>query len=102
VAADVPPDRLLGVAPDGARRSTLVSLAPGDSLCLYTDGLVERRPRGATSMSDLVAENTDRLAGALAHAGDPEMACIRALAEVVGDHVAEDDIAILVARVDGP
>jgi hypothetical protein len=30
------------------------------------------------------------------------MACIRALSEVVGDQVAEDDIAILVANVDAP
>lgn len=100
VAADVPSDRLLGVAPDAIRRSTRVLVPPGGSLCLYTDGLVERRPVGERSATDLIAESTARLAGALAHGGDPEMACIRALAEVVGDHVAEDDIAVLVARVD--
>jgi hypothetical protein len=33
---------------------------------------------------------------------DPESACIRVLVDVVGDHVAEDDIAVLVARVDVP
>jgi hypothetical protein len=100
--ADVPPDRLLGVSPDASRRTTVVAVPPGGSLCLYTDGLVERRPRSTATFTDLVAENTARLAGALAHGGDPEMACIRALSEVVGDQVAEDDIAILVANVDAP
>ena len=100
VAADVQPDRLLGVSPDASRHSTHVAIPPGGSFCLYTDGLVERRPRSTTAFIDLVAENTARLAEALAHGGDPEMACIRALADVVGDHVSEDDIAILVANVD--
>jgi sigma-B regulation protein RsbU (phosphoserine phosphatase) len=100
VAADVPPDRLLGVSPDATRHSTPVTVPPGGSLCLYTDGLVERRPSRVSPLADLVADNTTRLAIALAEGGDPEMACIRALADVVGDHVAEDDIAILVANVD--
>jgi len=100
VAADVEPDRLLGVSPDAPRHSTRLVVPPGGSLCLYTDGLVERRPGSTGTSTDLVAENTARLADALAQGGDPEMACIRALGEVVGDHVAEDDIAILVANVD--
>jgi phosphoserine phosphatase RsbU/P len=100
VAAAVPSDRLLGVSPDAARQSTVVTLPPGGLLCLYTDGLVERRPSRETQFDDSVADNTARLAAAMATAGDPEMCCIRALAEVVGDHIAEDDIAILVAHVD--
>jgi serine phosphatase RsbU (regulator of sigma subunit) len=116
VAADVPPDRLLGVSPDAARQTTRVHVPPGGSLCLYTDGLVERRPGSARRSSvrggaevtgavgaattDETAANTDRLAAALAVGEDAEMSCIRALAEVVGDHIAEDDIAILVAQVD--
>lgn len=102
VVADMPTDRLLGVSPDANRRSTVVPV-PVDSLfCLYTDGLVERRPRrdGLTGLT--VPDNTELLAAALAEGGDPEMCCIRALSAVVGDHVADDDIAILVAHVDGP
>ncbi|MDH2414921.1 GAF domain-containing SpoIIE family protein phosphatase [Nocardioides sp. CER19] len=98
--ADVPSDRLLGVSPDAARRSTVLTVPPGGSLCLYTDGLVERRPAADALFTDAVADNTARLATALMDAGDPEMACIRALSDVVGDHIAEDDIAVLVAHVD--
>ena len=37
------PDRLLGVSPDAERVDHEVQLHPGDTLFLYTDGLVERR-----------------------------------------------------------
>lgn len=97
--ADLPPDRLLGVSPDPPRRSTLVTVPTAGLLCLYTDGLVERRPERGGSYVDMVDDNTARLASALADAGDPEMACIRALSDVVGDHIAKDDIAILVAHI---
>jgi serine phosphatase RsbU (regulator of sigma subunit) len=98
--AAVPTDRLLGVSPDAHRHTTRVTVPHGGLLCLYTDGLVERRPERGRSFTDTLDDNIARLAGALAEADDPEMSCIRALSEVVGDHVAEDDIAILVAYVD--
>jgi hypothetical protein len=98
--ADFQPDRMLGVSPDAHRTSTTITLAPGAFLCLYTDGLVERRPGHSGSGSDPVAENRALLEKALGEGGDPEMCCIRALADVVGDHIADDDIAILVARLD--
>ncbi|SFC68601.1 GAF domain-containing protein [Nocardioides terrae] len=101
VSAQLPNDRLLGVSPHAPRQSTLVTVPAGGFLCLYTDGLVERRPTAQDSSADLIGANTARLAGALGDATDPEMSCIRALAEVVGDHVAEDDIAILVAHISG-
>ena len=37
------PDRLLGVSPDSERADHETFLGPGDTLLLYTDGLVERR-----------------------------------------------------------
>jgi serine phosphatase RsbU (regulator of sigma subunit) len=37
------PNRLLGVSPDAVRVDHEVLLNPGDTLLLYTDGLVERR-----------------------------------------------------------
>jgi hypothetical protein len=98
--ADMPNGRLLGMSPDASRHSTRVTVPAGGFLCLYTDGLVERRPEPGRRTPDPVEENTARLARALVDTDDPEMACIRSLAEVVGDHVAEDDIAILVAHVD--
>jgi serine phosphatase RsbU (regulator of sigma subunit) len=99
-AADLPSNRLLGVEPDAPRDSTLVTVPADGLLCLYTDGLVERRPAPRGSYTDLLDHNTARLARAIADAADPEMCCIRALAEVVGNHVAEDDIAVLVAHID--
>lgn len=100
--ADLVTDRLLGMDPDTVRHSKVVTVPAGGSICLYTDGLVERRPAHGRSSTDILDDNTARLAAVLAGADDPEMACIRGLAEVVGDHAAEDDIAILVARVEAP
>lgn len=97
VQVELPIDRLVGLDPDAPRHSTQVSLPDGGSLCLFTDGLVERRPRPDDGDLDIIGLNLERLGAALAYPDDPEMACIRVLAEVVGDHVAEDDIAILVA-----
>lgn len=99
-AADLTPNRLLGVSPDADRTSTAVTVPAGGLLCLYTDGLVERRPSHREAWGDAVADNRARLAKTLDEGGDPEMCCIRVLADVVGDHIAEDDIAILVARID--
>ena len=36
-------DRLLGVSPDSRRTDHTAVLHPGDTLLLYTDGLIERR-----------------------------------------------------------
>lgn len=96
--APVEPDRLLGVAPDAERRSTTVRLPVGGFLCLYTDGLVERRPLASDGDDDIIGLNIDRMLRALGQADDAELACIWVLTGVVGDHVAEDDIAVLVAQ----
>lgn len=99
--AELPQDPVLGFSPGTPRHSVALDLPPGGFLCLYTDGLVERRPAPDRTVLHLLDENTDRLVRALQHDGDPEMRCIRALAEVVGDQDVEDDIAILVAQVQG-
>lgn len=97
--AEVPVDPLLGVAPNAPRRSTQVSVGRGGLLCMFTDGLVERRPAPEDGDRDLVTENIETLRKALDAPEDPESACIHVLADVVGDHTAEDDIAVLVARL---
>lgn len=102
VAADVPPDPLLGFRPGAPRRSTTVTVPAGGFLCLYTDGLVERRPTRDRTVVDALGENTARLLAALALPGDPEMRCMRVLSEVVGDQVIEDDVAIVVAQTELP
>jgi serine phosphatase RsbU (regulator of sigma subunit) len=82
-------DLILGFA-DAARRDHRLTLAPGDTLVLYTDGLVERRdatvPAGIERMlTDLrthAAPTSAELVGRLAPA-----------------HERDDDVAVLVVRI---
>lgn len=97
-AVNVQIDRLLGVRGPALRRTSRVDVPVGGLLCLFTDGLVERRPGVGGGEHDVVQENLDLLAKSLSAGGDAESACIHILLDVVGDHVAEDDIALLVAR----
>ena len=99
-ATDVPPDPPLGVPAlsddTWQRHAVTVHVPPGASLCLFTDGLVERRP----SAGDLKADQLDgltRLVDAL-RPGDAETACDAILDEIVGNLITQDDIALLVLR----
>lgn len=98
--ADVQHDPLLGFQPESSRHSAVVEVPVGGFLCLYTDGLVERRPTRRRTVMSALNENTARLLEVLGPEGDPEMRCIRALSAVVGDDAVEDDVAILVAQVE--
>ncbi len=84
------PDLLLGLDPDAPRSDHRLRLRPGDTLLLYTDGLVERRDAG-------LDEGLAWLVGALAGWGgaDPEALCDHLLGEV---GVVEDDLVLLVLR----
>lgn len=94
----IPIDPLLGVDPSAPRQTASVRLDEGGMLCAFTDGLVERPPDTSRTAPDIITANVNRLCDVLASARDPEHACVRVLSEVVGDHVAEDDMSILVAR----
>ena len=100
--AELVVDPLLGVVPNAIRRSTAVEVPSGGMICMYTDGLVERRPGSDDDGHDHdhIADNIEALFKALDASQDPESACIHLLTDVVGDHIAEDDIALLVARLD--
>ncbi|MFI7577168.1 SpoIIE family protein phosphatase [Micromonospora sp. NPDC049497] len=83
---DVPTGAPLGL---GCRpTTTTVRFAPGDTLLLFSDGVVERRRQG-------LAAGLDALAGAVATAGsgDPRALCAVATAAVGG--TTEDDVAVL-------
>ncbi|RZU73866.1 GAF domain-containing protein [Micromonospora kangleipakensis] len=81
---------LLGLARPTRRTSRELALASGDTLLLYTDGLIERRDR---SIDEGLAELVDRLAGAAKlPLGD---LCDQLLATA---HRAEDDVALLALR----
>jgi serine phosphatase RsbU (regulator of sigma subunit) len=88
--ADVYADVLIGVASPVPRRVSTIGLPPGAVLCLYTDGLVERRDR---PIDDGIA----RLAEAIP-AQDPESACASVMLAMSGYVTHRDDIALLMVR----
>jgi serine phosphatase RsbU (regulator of sigma subunit)/CheY-like chemotaxis protein/anti-sigma regulatory factor (Ser/Thr protein kinase) len=68
-------------------------LAPGDTLLLYTDGLVERR-------HESIDVGIDRLRAAAHDAPeDIEELCDHVLAHTVGDAPGRDDVAVLAVRL---
>ena len=88
---------LIGALPPGTvrRGEAAVSLPPGWLLALYTDGLVESRARHFD-------EGIEALAGALARAdatGPLDRLCDE-LVEVMVDPAPQDDVALLVLRID--
>lgn len=86
IALPVPSDILIGV-PSRRRRVTTVELPPGALLCLYTDGLVERR--------DLpVDDGIAHLCKAI-KSGDPENCCAAAMAAMAELSPSGDDVALL-------
>jgi serine phosphatase RsbU (regulator of sigma subunit)/anti-sigma regulatory factor (Ser/Thr protein kinase) len=88
---DVPIDPPLGVSVGVRRRSVTVEVDRGAVVCLYTDGLVERRRSG-------IDEGLDRLRTAV-EAGPAEHVCGTAVAALVGaGDTIDDDVAFLVVR----
>ncbi|WP_345771352.1 PP2C family protein-serine/threonine phosphatase [Geodermatophilus normandii] len=85
------PERLLGVTPGSPRTDAEVALHPGDTLLLYTDGLVERRDGTLDEGSAWLVEELHR------RAGEPlDELCDRLLAAADARH---DDVALLAVRV---
>ncbi|GAC1529283.1 MAG: hypothetical protein NVS3B12_02340 [Acidimicrobiales bacterium] len=83
---------LIGVGPDGPRTEASVDLRPGDSVVLYTDGVIEDRRRG---LDDSLAALL-RVVGAHRVADGPDALCERIL-EMHPD--PDDDVAILVVQL---
>ena len=89
---------LIGAVPPGqvVRAEGAVLLPNGSLLVLYTDGLVEKRDRD-------IDDGIDSLAAALGeieHTASPEQVC-DALLAALGEDGQDDDIALLVLRIDG-
>jgi serine phosphatase RsbU (regulator of sigma subunit)/CheY-like chemotaxis protein/anti-sigma regulatory factor (Ser/Thr protein kinase) len=71
-------------------------VSPGDTLLLFTDGLVERR-------RESINTGFDRLRDAFATApADVEELCDYVLERTVSEQVSHDDIAVMAVRVLGP
>ena len=82
----VPPGAPLGLG--GTWRTATLRLEPGDSILMFSDGVVERRDRPLNAgLDDLVA------ATAAATSGDPRNLCSLATAAVAGR--TDDDVAVL-------
>lgn len=89
---DVPPDLPIGVALDRPRRVTRVHLPARAVLCLFTDGLVERRDRA-------IDEQLAKLRAAV-RPQPAEQVCIAVMSAMVGTEMPGDDIAVLAVRLD--
>jgi phosphoserine phosphatase RsbU/P len=83
-------DLLLGVALQVGRRAVTFPFPPGALLCLYTDGLVERR-------SQPIDESIAELCAAVT-AAEPDAMCARVMAAMARDATHSDDTAVLVIR----
>jgi serine phosphatase RsbU (regulator of sigma subunit)/anti-sigma regulatory factor (Ser/Thr protein kinase) len=82
----VPPGAPLGLG--GSWRTAALQLEPGDSILMFSDGVVERRDRPLSDgLDDLVA------ATAAATSGDPRNLCALATAAVSGS--TDDDVCVL-------
>lgn len=96
VPVELATDVLLGAQPGVRRNETLLAMPPGALLCLYTDGLVERR---GSDLDTALARLRNVLAGSFASSED---ACAEVMATLIGDTSAEDDVALLIiTRTDG-
>jgi phosphoserine phosphatase RsbU/P len=88
--AEVAPNVLIGVSSRGRRQVSTLDFPPGAVLCLYTDGLVERRDQP-------IDEGIARLCAAVT-TQDPEAACAAVMAAMAGYSTHTDDIALLMLR----
>ena len=88
--AEVAADLLIGVSTQKRRRTMTLSFPPGAVLCLYTDGLIERRDRP-------LDEGIARLREATT-AREPEAACAAAMAAMADGAPRSDDVALLILR----
>lgn len=85
-------DLLIGVPDSKPRHVTTIDMPPGGVLCLYTDGLIERR-------NEPIDLGIERLAEAVVLT-DPEVGCASVMTAMadVGPH--SDDVALLMIRRD--
>jgi GAF domain-containing protein/anti-sigma regulatory factor (Ser/Thr protein kinase) len=85
---EVPPAPPLGAFPYVSYPEHELMLAPGETILLYTDGLVER-PRQS------LGERIDELVEIAATAGSVEDACVLAVDRLVAPEGPRDDVAIV-------
>jgi anti-sigma regulatory factor (Ser/Thr protein kinase)/putative methionine-R-sulfoxide reductase with GAF domain len=87
---DAPVDPPLGVAASVGRRVTTVDLPPGGVVCLYSDGLVERRAVPLDARLRLLRETVS--------ARPAEEVCTTVMVHLIGPDRPADDVALLAVR----
>jgi serine phosphatase RsbU (regulator of sigma subunit)/CheY-like chemotaxis protein/anti-sigma regulatory factor (Ser/Thr protein kinase) len=86
----------LGIDANAPATERVHPFGAGDTLVLFTDGLVERR-------DESIEAGLERLRRALRDApGDVEELCDHILEHTLGDHRSQDDVAVLVLRLLAP
>ena len=90
-------DLMLGVQPGTQRHERTVDLPAGASFCMFTDGLIERRPPPEPWDADQLSEGTRALLDCFT-AGDVERNCDDIMRVVLPTRWVEDDVAVLVVR----
>jgi phosphoserine phosphatase RsbU/P len=88
--AQIAVDPPIGVTDAPVRQVTTLALEPGAVLCLFTDGLVERRDEPIDDGITLLCETVTP--------GPPEGVCVLVMQALVGSQYPGDDIALLVLR----
>ncbi|MFJ4681608.1 SpoIIE family protein phosphatase [Kitasatospora sp. NPDC088783] len=89
---DPPPGLVLGVTPGAHRPTAELHLAPGDTLLLYTDGLIERRGAGRRGG----AESGDRAGGGTGYGAGADLdSGVGRLLHACADYRADPDPAEL-------
>ena len=92
VLLDEQADAPLGI--DGPFHAVRVELEEGDTLVLYTDGLIERR-------SESITVGLERLVGVCSDApAEPGEMCDYVLDTLVAEDPGDDDIALLAVTLD--
>nr|WP_042183510.1 GAF domain-containing SpoIIE family protein phosphatase [Kibdelosporangium sp. MJ126-NF4]CEL15571.1 Serine phosphatase RsbU, regulator of sigma subunit [Kibdelosporangium sp. MJ126-NF4]CTQ98235.1 Serine phosphatase RsbU, regulator of sigma subunit [Kibdelosporangium sp. MJ126-NF4] len=87
---DLPPDPPIGVRLESPRRTTVMEFPLGSVVCLYTDGLVERRDWTLDHGLDLLCGIVDDRPA--------EVVAARVMSVLARAASLEDDIALLVMR----
>jgi serine phosphatase RsbU (regulator of sigma subunit) len=91
---DLPPGLPLGLGAESFE-ATQISLPPGATIALYTDGLVESRTR---SLDDGLAALQDALSSAVPRPGGTLGGACEMVTQMLRDH-GEDDITLVLARI---
>lgn len=91
---DAAVDPPLGFEPGTRRHTTEVEIPPGGVVCLFTDGLVERR--------DVPLDDKLEQLRTVVRAIPPTLGCRAVIAELLDQTGPPDDVAVLMARRSAP